>query len=499
MKTDKIYPYGVLKWCFAAAVFVVGFFGLAKNAFAADVHVRATIANDATYGCTNNGDGTSWACASTSGGVGALTTLPNLTTWGRGNTYYFARGTYGDVATTTTISTATSGTATINIYRATSDAHGTDTGWSAALATGQAIWQGKDGLSSRFSIRASYVNFDGIVGSGDDPSTYGFYFPSPDSYCDNATQTQTMLGIPQTGYSGTLNISNALIAHTAFITCGYDYQAQGSQDPIFSNPLSGSYMTIRNNYFSQGSTNIGFFRWSHGIIKDNYFESNWSNSATAHGQQISGDGTTDITVSGNIFRNSAIFVIGNHANTGSGNRRWNVYNNIVTGENDCATCSMTGGFTAVSGLPDTQLESYFHHNTFYNINLGGRGPVFVANITSLADKSYAYNNLFYNVTNGRMDNPGYTSGAIVHDYNAYISSTGYTTEDHMTTGSSDPFINSSGENFHLTAHTDAGTALSSPFNVDYDGITRAAFDRGAYEYVSGDTTPPVAPSGLSVS
>jgi hypothetical protein len=52
------------------------------------------------------------------------------------------------------------------------------------------------------------------------------------------------------------------------------------------------------------------------------------------------------------------------------------------------------------------------------------------------------------------------------------------------------------------AAKDRGSMLPGQFSVDRDGRTRpqgSAWDIGAYEYVKGgDTTPPAAPSGLSV-
>jgi hypothetical protein len=62
-------------------------------------------------------------------------------------------------------------------------------------------------------------------------------------------------------------------------------------------------------------------------------------------------------------------------------------------------------------------------------------------------------------------------------------------------GTGNPFMNSSGGDFRLTAHTNAGSAVTgtpvSPFNtgggfnIDAYGNTRTNWDRGAYEYSDG--------------
>ncbi len=71
------------------------------------------------------------------------------------------------------------------------------------------------------------------------------------------------------------------------------------------------------------------------------------------------------------------------------------------------------------------------------------------------------------------------------DYNAYFQTTNTPTETNGQVSDDDPFVNSASD-YHLVAHTDAGANLGSPYKIDLDGVTRAAWDRGTYE----DTDPP---------
>ena len=114
----------------------------------------------------------------------------------------------------------------------------------------------------------------------------------------------------------------------------------------------------------------------------------------------------------------------------------------------------------------------FYNNTIVDMSYGfpsGAG----------GDANYvggeAYNNIFYNVTSNTWPS------SMTHDYNYYISST-FPAETHRQTGTSDPFADSSADNYHIEEHTTPGFTLSSPYNVDMDGIPRANPDRGAYEF-----------------
>jgi hypothetical protein len=239
-------------------------------------------------------------------------------------------------------------------------------------------------------------------------------------------------------------------------------------------------MTITYNYLANSSTNMLIRQWTNSTISHNYFKGNWSSPAN-HGQQISpGVNCTDIVLSNNTFKDSYTFAVGLHS---SNNYRWLVYNNLIIGG------TMSGCFAnADSSTVDVMKQWQVHHNTFVNTTCGGKGAVFVGNLTNpTTDVSYAYNNLFYNSTNLGMDNlPGtYTSGAIIHGYSAYYNASGFFDSSEGGTAqvsTVDPLIDSGHGNARVKAHTAAGKSLVSPFTIDADGNTRTYWDRGAYEY-----------------
>jgi hypothetical protein len=95
-----------------------------------------------------------------------------------------------------------------------------------------------------------------------------------------------------------------------------------------------------------------------------------------------------------------------------------------------------------------------------------------------------YNNLVYNQNGSRS--------LQTSDYNAYFSTTTPPTEANGQISAADPFIASTGGDYHLAENTDAGIDLGAPYNVDMDGITRTTWSRGAYEY-SPEAPVPIIP------
>jgi hypothetical protein len=92
-------------------------------------------------GATGSGTGADWTNA-----------FPSIPTLVRGNTYYFADGTF----TNRTFNNAVSGTQTISLIKATVANHGTSVGWQNSYGDGKTTFIG----SMRFNT--GYYVFDGF-------------------------------------------------------------------------------------------------------------------------------------------------------------------------------------------------------------------------------------------------------------------------------------------------------------------------------------------------
>jgi hypothetical protein len=136
-----------------------------------------------------------------------------------------------------------------------------------------------------------------------------------------------------------------------------------------------------------------------------------------------------------------------------------------------------------------------YNNTFVDIAYGGQ--VLTQGGFAFAD---VRNNLFYNVHNCKAVSGVCTSaGAAVNSnraYNWYFAA-GAQVEANMESGVGDPFVNRLGRDYRLAAPTSAGDiSIGSAYNADSVGVVRGAdgtWDRGAFEYPSGNTSGPVRP------
>ena len=410
--------------------------------------ITGTLAADHYIRAGASGNGSDW--------TNAYGELP--ATLVRGDTYYIADGNYPDY----TVDDGKSGQTLITIKKATVSDHGTEAGWQEAYGDGQAVFPG-------LNINTSYMVWDGVRGGGADRSAYGFRM---EGNCDR------VVGLPAMGNHNN-SFTAVTFSHTAVIACG---QGTACQMCIYSNPLVALRFTVSHCYFTGGSSNMQTRKWQDCIIEYNYFDGNWS-SSSCHGQQISpGGGEKNVTYRYNIFKNSSVFVLGIHGITGNpagmyARNTVKVYGNLVIG----------GNFTAIfanadSGHDNVVVQSFFHNNTVINADCGGRGVVFVGNLTDpTGDKSYAYNNLIYNSTK--------VGFGVEHDHNSFYDcelnwNFSPATNEKELTGN--PFVNVASENLQLTRATDRGKALSAPYDKDYNGSPRGAdgtWDRGAYEYV----------------
>ena len=407
----------------------------------------------------------------------------------RGDTYYIADGTYGAHI----FNDAESGSTYITIKKATESAHGTDIGWDKSYGDGQAIFTSSkpvNGYITVINFAKGYYVWDGMVGAGSDPRTYGFKVVA--GVCG---YQERLMGLPNIGYAK-YQIDHIKVSHTAMPTCGASYSTT-QQVGIYGSALSGYDATdleISHNYFAYSTASILLRGWKNSSIHDNYFYQNWG-SATAHSQQISAATSTNIFVYNNIFKDTLDFLLSAHNESG-GNSYWNIYNNIVIGG--------TGGFAmGESGELDGLVSSQFHNNTFVNVAFQPKGAIFVGNLTNVAtQKSYAYNNLFYNCSNPRMDNVDKTAGAIIHDNNAYLSCTGiYSSAAESTPliDNVDPFVDLESGNLRLAVGAkpnSRGKNLSIYFTTDKDGRPRGSslWSIGAYRAAG-----PAPPENITIT
>ena len=108
--------------------------------FAANKYIRA--------GATGSKNGSDWTNA-----------YPSFASvvWTRGNTYYVAGGTYSEFVD---IYKTESGTTPIIIKKANTTDNSGDAGWNASYASNQVV------INGAIAIESSYVEIDGVTGSG---------------------------------------------------------------------------------------------------------------------------------------------------------------------------------------------------------------------------------------------------------------------------------------------------------------------------------------------
>ena len=469
-------------------------------------------------GATGTGTGADW--------TNALTAPP--ATLVRGDTYYIADGNYSGY----TFNTAVSGTALITIKKCPSSALKVDacqsvTGWSDTYGVGQAVFQYPTSITkTTINIITSYITFDGVVGSGGDINSYGFRVKYP---ADGGTASDLWgIGLPATGYP-TTTVSNVGIYHVAVegmgnVAClntGNAYYCCNAG--IGGNSSNMANNEIAYNYIYGWQTNLVINAGHDTTVHHNFLDSN-SSGSYCHGQNMSIDGTDNISFYDNVFKNSNIFIMGAHGNIGT-NTGTQMYNNISDGYQgtQLSGCFVNGG----SGASDVWWGAKFYQNTFVNLNCGGYGAFFVGNLSNVTtQKSYAYNNLFYNVVNPGMNNdaPTYTAGGVVHDYNAYLKCTGTYSGNGTVTAETHGQVDASASNplnadYTINQPADAGNAahvintgdaaiIAPPWNVDAAGNARPYNltnpDIGAYEYIGGGVTqyavtPTLAGTGCTMS
>lgn len=409
----------------------------------------------------------------------AWTNFPAYGSMVRGDTYYVADGTYPNYE----FRTAANGTNWIFIKKATTNDHGIDTGWDASYGDGQAIW-------NKWEISvAGRWEFNGVVGSGSNATSYGFSVINIITNANNFGAIEVNVGIDNLrfyyinidaggtevsteqidglfiqGSSGSLDWhTNGIVAHC--------YIHDANRCPIIARGLldwTFEYNWIARNKNNGGthaelaslgdyvSSNPGPNHGGSPTCVNNIWRYNILQDADSTGGIVYLDcWATNIYIYGNIFVN---------LDSRFRSDRW---------------VSTSSGDDAVWGF-------YVYNNTF-------AGSVASGSILNRQDNGYggpyiAYNNLYYS------NAPASTySGVWTHDYNWYYPSKGSggnEGEPNGQLGTSIPFVNYAVLNLNLAANTISGTNLSEVFVNDFSGSSRTTWSRGAYEYIEQNIFSP---------
>ncbi len=439
--------------------------------------------------CSNQGDGTTWDCASTPGSVGAYKTLPASGTLVRGDTYYFSKGTI--ILSFYNLNDAVSGLSKITFKKAIDASHGSSTGWTTSLGNAQTIFSSSisdinyNGIFNIYNATGYYV-FDGVYGSGSDVSSYGFKFvigtmPPP--------QPIALF------YGGNSTAVNYELYHCAF-------QGPYPNTDKCSQAIDGGgqYTLIQYCLFK------GFDNAIHGFtfdltVDNSWFTDTWGAGASeCHGQQFSFN-QDRLTISNSVFIDSGnpngetAFISFNDARIpGEGADGWKIYNNVFI------NCQGGGGILTNSSSGST----YVTNLKFYSNTIVDGSGVLHLHYEPVDSNNWVRNNLYYN-TSILLDHPWYVN--IHHDYNYWDSTCTNkpTTEAHgqtETVAKTSIFnvptnYDYSFKSTYSGVALNNGTTLGSPYNVDRIGVSRpqdAAYDMGAYEYSGADTTPPTLTS-----
>lgn len=431
----------------------------------------------ANHYVTQNGSGTKsgadWsnACAGFSGNCAGGSLV-------RGDTYYVASGSYGNVTFS-----AGSGTSVVTIMGVTATNHGTDTGWSSSNV-GQAVFTGA-------TINTGYFTFDGQVrGSAacQSNSANCSFSDWRTGYTLKFSNTNHITNLVEIA-SKISNVSFKYVEFSGANTSGIDdftiYNGGGGVSSLYV-----GYSYLHNTGNSQIQMNDGTYGQNSGLTVEYswIYKNHCANDATHdEGFAIVFD---NIIVRYNVFQDiTSTGVITNAAAGDPSVNNWQIYGNVFFWDPAWVTDSTNVGLAnGVIGLPNHDASSgsfYFYNNTIFGIK-GGWANSGVDTPNGGATKK-VLNNLWYDASSPSCTynySPQYA-------YNSYYAcgNTGCDSGNNIYQTSSAPniFTNTSAFDFSLTSATTAGLTLASPYDKDMFGNTRGAdgtWDRGAFEFGS---------------
>ena len=409
-------------------------------------------------GASGNGDGSNW--------TNAFTTIP--TSFGRGDTYYIADGTYSG---NHTLDDALVGTAYIYVKKATESAHGSGTGWSSTYGDGVAVFTGS------LLINTGYWDFDGVTGGGPASWTtgHGIEFTSTAgtniAYFNLATGVSNIrvhrIYFNQTGNTeiytvgataiynaGTLD--NSLFEYLYFNNIGgLPYLLREGTGNIFQYNYSGNICGVSVADIDEHCEGIVIYG-----MDDMQYRWNFITESPSSGGFVKNDfsTSTSVRIYGNFFQDGGSI----QCNTGTCTD-WRVFNNSI---NDAY------GPVAGDGI---KIGAMFYNNVTYNS--AGVSPWTAHDYNWWSDTTMQCSmdvNTHENITDNYPDN----CDALAETRDPYVDSSGDAPEDFMlsTVLTGWPGID--------VCDLDDCTG-EDRFDIDAFGNTRGAdgvWDMGAYEF-----------------
>lgn len=387
----------------------------------------------------------------------------------RNRTYYLKSGAYAN----RTLSTAVNGSEFITIRKATASDHGTDTGWSAAFATGPAEF-GTENTGSPLTINSGYWMIDGGTRNESDwydSAAYGFKINyANDGRCVDINGT---------------NVNNIKIRRVYYNGC--PVQTSNGKAP-YAIDTEGLTNNATGHEYSHSlayrGTNVWFVRMTTGtIIEYNATDAQWSRNTDVlvyHGELVNMYfNVFDLTFRYNKCRNSfsagnggtALIAICADNYAGAPKPAAFIYGNLFerfwTG--DAAI-----GFGGNASYNGDGTNCRIYNNTFVDGGEFNNGIAFPDGSGNIIQ-----NNIWINC------NVGINAGASATvSHNAFSGSTsiGTNVQNGLTTSL---FVNYASKDFRLATATTAGATLAAPYDKDMLGTTRgqSGWDRGAYEKV----------------
>lgn len=431
-------------------------------------------------GATGSANGSDW--------VNAYTTLPSSLV--RGDTYYIADGNYGSYI----FDDANSGSTLIIIKKATIADHGADTGWLDSYGDGQATF-------GNWTVTTDYWLFDGQMRNL--------------NWRDGATN-QYGFRVSNTNNTKTLRLDNGLgmgadhvtFRHIDFVAAGRD---TGIGDDVVYGLFGHQNITFQNSSLRDSDRTIFLMRgcWQNLLVENSYLARNASSPAI-HGELLSDTCSDNVVFRNNMIEDiegTAVWAVLNGsgaAQTASNTASdWKIYGNVIhwtPGYNREGVAAIFMSANASTGIDPNR--NWTDNLAFYNntINDNGIYVIWYGLIIEAGTNNIVKNNIFYNLKNS--DQVGVTA-----DYNWYYLSphpgdSGPNTKTcssncNIFTDRTNKFFTLSGNNLPAAGDNSIGSA----FNTDPNGILRGvdgAWDRGAFEFTTGNIAKPAPPTGLRV-